>query len=141
MTDGVVIIDKMEAIKRSIQEGLDLVLVQDGDIPVVKICDANKIQYSKQKSTHVNKPKKVKHVQIGPHTAEHDLGRLAVNAKEFMEDGHPVVLQMTVRGRDRMFIDLIEKQIGDFVKRIPNCKLGKLTRSDDGGTFTQSLTN
>jgi translation initiation factor IF-3 len=139
MPDGVVVIDKAEAFRRSVEEELDLVLVQDGVIPVVKMCDVHKIAYEKQKGNPAGKSKKVKHVQIGPHTAEHDLSRLATQASGFISDGHPVVLQMEVKGRDRMFSSDLKSHVEKFASRIVGAKPGKISFSNSGATATYTM--
>lgn len=136
---GNVIIDKIEALNRAQAEGIDLVLVQDGDLPVVKFCDFNKIEYDKQKNIKHNKPKKSKQVHIGPHTQRFDLERFAQQASEFVKEGHSVSVRMEVKGRDRMFVDLIRQKMEEFVGLVVDAKPGRLVRSDDGKYYTQTL--
>jgi translation initiation factor IF-3 len=140
METGSVIIDKAEALSKALAEGMDLVMVQEGDIPVVKLCNFDKIEYEKQKCQPGNRPKKAKQVQIGPHTQDHDLRRIAAKAEEFIKEGHCVSLRMEVRGRDRKFYDLLSKKVQDFVALIPSAKQGHAKRSDDGSTYSQQLT-
>lgn len=142
---GSSIVDKQEAFNRAFEEGLEMVLLseENGDEPpVVKICDIHKIEYHKQKTTGGGKNKKTKHVRIGPHTAEHDLARIANCAVGFIKEGHNVVLQMEVKGRDRTFSHLLNEQVQRFVTRIPCAKPGRITHSANGGTamYTCSLT-
>ena len=133
-----VIIPKEDAIRMAEGDGLDLILVSDdGPMPVVKICDQNKIEYEKQKRKKNSCTCKSKIVQIGLHTQQHDLERFARKASEFIEDGHHVVVKMEVRGRDRMFKDLIRKQFEDFLKMIPGAKPKNL--SEMGKTYTQVI--
>ena len=116
---------------------LDMILVQDGNVPVIKVCDLNKLEYEKQKGQKFNKPKKAKCVKIGPHTQEYDLQRLAKQAGEFIAEGHHVTIEMDVRGRDRMFKDLIKGQFEKFVARVEGAKPGPLSCGER--TYTQSL--
>jgi len=136
---GNVIIDKIEALNRATADGIDLFLVQDGDLPVVKFCDYAKIEYDKQKNIKHNKPKKSKQVHIGPHTQQYDLQRFAQQATEFINEGHSVSVRMEVRGRDRSFVDLIKQKMAEFVGMVVGAKPGRLVRSDDGQFYTQSL--
>lgn len=137
---GTIIVDKTEAISKALTDGMDLILVQEGDIPVVKLCDYTKIEYDKQKNIKCNKSKKSKQVKIGPHTHEHDMCRLAKQAMGFIEDGHSVTLRMEVKGRDRKFNDLLKKKIADFVAKVQTAKPGRISISEDGGTYMQALT-
>lgn len=140
LSTGNIILDKDEALSRALTEGLDLVLVQDGDIPVVKFCDFSKLEYEKQKQTKANKPRKPKQVQIGPHTQEHDLVRFAGQAQQFIEEGHPVSLKVEVRGRDRQFETLIREKIDHFVSLVKGAKPGKVSKSENGSVYVITLT-
>lgn len=141
MPDGVVVVEKTEAFRRCAAEEMDLVLVQEGDIPVVKMCDYHKVEYEKQKQSGA-KAKKTKHVNIGPHTAEHDLTRLVKQAEGFIQDGHPVVLQMEVIGRNRMFGGDLRSHVEKFAARVTGAKPGRISYSNSGakGTYTMTLT-
>ena len=136
--EGAVIISKTDAFNRAISEGQDLVLVQDGSIPVVKLVNYEKIEYEKQKQSKQHS-KKAKTVKIGPHTQEHDLKRLAIQAMGFLKDGHPTTLRLDVHGRDRSFRDLIMKKIQDFAALVPCAKPGKVSVNDDGSAYTVTL--
>lgn len=134
-----VIMDKSEAITKASTDGLDLVLVQEGDIAVVKLVDYTKLEYERQKSIKNNRPKKPKHIRIKLHTQDHDLRRFAQQADEFIADGHPVTLDLKVSGRNKIFKELIKQQIDGFVAMIPKAKPGKLSVSEDGSLWTQNL--
>jgi len=136
---GPVIIDKLEALTKAITDGLDLVLVQDGDLPVVKMVDFAKLEYEQQKAQKNNKAQKAKTIHIGPHTQEYDLKRLANQASGFIKDGHPTTLRMDVKGRDKAFRELLSKRMTDFVALVPGAKPGKLSINEDGSTYSQSL--
>lgn len=136
--EGSVVVPKEEAIRRAEQETMDLLLVQDdGPMPVVKVCDQNKVQYEKQKRQKNNCNVKRKTVQIGLHTQAHDLERFARQAEEFISEGHHVLVKMDVKGRDRMFGELIRKQFEDFLRLVPSAKPQRLVES--GKSYTQSI--
>lgn len=137
---GNIIIDKDEALAKAVSDGVDLVLVQDGDIPVVKLSDFTKLEYEKQKNVKGGRAKKPKQIKIGPHTQEHDLKRFASQAAEFIAEGHPVAVLLKVKGRDKAFRDLILQKIQGFVAMVPGSKPGKVSISEDGSNYTQSLT-
>jgi translation initiation factor IF-3 len=142
LPEGHVVVDKTEATQRAEAEGLDLVLVQEGEVPVVKLCDFRKLEYQKQKSVKLQHSKKAKQVSIGPHTHEHDLQRLAKQASEFLADGHPTSIRMEVKGRDRMFKDLLRQRMEMFAALIGNAKPGRITESEQRSclTYYQPLT-
>lgn len=139
LPDGPVIMSPSDAITKASSDGLDLVLVQDGDMPVVKLLDFAKLEYDKQKTQKNNKPKKAKTITIGPHTQEYDLKRFALQANEFILDGHPTSLRMEVHGRDRAFKDLLKSKMIEFIAMVPAAKPGKLSISEDGATYSQNL--
>lgn len=135
------IVNKAIAFNRAESEGIDVVLIQDGKIPVVKIIDFSKIEYQEMKaSKNHNKPKKPKEISIGYNTADHDLKRLAAKAVEFIDDGHPTTLRLRINGREKKHPDVIKNQISHFVSMIPNAKPRRLNVSEDGSTWTQDLT-
>jgi translation initiation factor IF-3 len=138
LPEETIIITKEDAFTRAANEGMDLVLVQDGSIPVVKLVNYEKIEYSKQKQSK-NHSKKAKTVKIGPHTQEYDMKRLAIQAMGFLKDGHPTTLRLDVHGRDRAFRDLIMKKIQDFAALVPCAKPGRVSVNDDGSAYTVSL--
>ena len=140
LPEGHIIVETQEAIRRAAAEEMDLVLVQEGEIPVVKLTDYNKLEYQKQKNTHPNHVKKPKQVTFGPHTQEYDLARLAKRASGFISDGHPTSVRLEVKGRDRMFRDLILKKIEDFTKLVTNAKPGRISISERGDVYHQNLT-
>lgn len=140
LPEGNVIIEVKEALTRATAEEKDLVLVADGDPAVVKLVDFAKLEYEKEKVQKGSRPKKPKQVCIGPHTQEHDLKRIALQAASFIEEGHPVSLRLEVRGRDKGFRDIIVKHINNFVAMIPCAKPGKINISEDSSQYTQNLT-
>ena len=138
--EGSQILDLGEALLRATSEGLDLVLLQDGDIPVVKLCDFTKIEYEKQKNIKHNRPKKAKQILLGPHTQEYDMNRFAKQASDFIKEGHPVSVRLEVRGRDKMFENLIREKIQRFASLVQGAKPGRIGKSDNGCFYTMSLT-
>lgn len=137
MEESTQVIDKFEAARLATVDGLDLVMVQDGNVPVVKICDFKKIEYDRQKKKRGSSQPKVKHVHIGPHTQLHDLQRLAGQASGFIREGHHVFATMEVRGRDRQFEENIRSQFEKFVGMVSGAKPGKLSKNSN--TYSQSL--
>ena len=136
--EGAVIVPKEEAVRMAEAEGLDLILVQDdGPMPVVKVCDQNKVDYNRQKRQKGGGGAKNKTVQIGLHTQQHDLERFARHAEDFIQEGHHVLVKMDVKGRDRQFRDLIRKQFEDFLKMVPSAKPQRLCEA--GKSYTQSV--
>lgn len=83
------------------QEGLDLVEVRPGTIPVCKICDFGKLQYEKSKHEKHHHAPTMKEVRISYMMGEHDLKRQMDKAREFLGGGHKVQLVMKAKGREK----------------------------------------
>lgn len=137
---GNVILDKADAMMRANTDGLDLVMVQEGDIPVVKLCDFSKIEYTKQKNSKANRPKRPKVVKIGPHTQQYDMQRLAAMADAFIKEGHPVSVKMKVKGRDKAFVQQNTAKIKEFAAMVSSAKSGSSSVSIGDEWYTVNLT-
>jgi translation initiation factor IF-3 len=136
---GNVIMDKTDAINKALAEELDLVLVQEGEIPVVKLVNYDKLEYDKQKNVKANKAPKAKQVRFGPHTQDYDLKRFAIQASGFISDGHPTTVKVEIKGRNKAFQQLIKEKIAAFVAMVPNAKPGKMSVNEEGSEYLQPL--
>ena len=65
------------------------------------------------------------------------MDRMAKQAKDFIEEGHHVIVKMEVHGRDKSFKDIIEGQFKKFVALVPNAKASRITGGPS--TYTQTL--
>lgn len=94
-----------EAQNRANAKGLDLVQINDGDVPVVKIMDLNKFKYANKQAEKEAQRKqrqnvvKVKEVQFSFKTQENDLSVKAKNATKFLAEGNQVRIVMSIEGR------------------------------------------
>lgn len=112
------VLSKEEALRKSQEMGLDLVLIAPkAQPPVAKIIDFKKFLYQEEKKAKEAKKgiKKstTKDISLSLFIAEGDLLRLENKAKEFLSDGHQVRVNLTLRGREmgkkQMAFDLINK--------------------------------
>lgn len=115
-----------EAQNRANAKGLDLVQVNAGDVPVVKIMDLNKYKFEMKQAEKEAQRKqrqnvvKVKEVQFSFKTQENDLSVKAKSASKFLSEGHQVRIVMAVEGRvagNQAMLDLNKSCLESFAKR------------------------
>jgi len=94
-----------EAIRRAKERELDLIEISPNAVPpVCKILDRGSYLYQlkkKEKRAKAgSKQTEVKMVRFGFRTDQHDLDRLANQARGFLADRHLVKISMRLRGRE-----------------------------------------
>lgn len=113
------ILSTQDALLRAQTAGLDLVEVAaDAKPPVCKIQDYSKYLFELQKKeraakSHAHKTD-VKEVRLRPGTDDGDLAIKARHAREFLEEGHKVSLQLRFRGREMSHKELGVEMIRKF---------------------------
>jgi translation initiation factor IF-3 len=113
-----------DALRMAREQELDLVEVSPNvHPPIAKIMDYGKYQYQKSKEEKARgkvKPQETKAVRVGFKTGEHDLAFKAKKADRFLQEGHIVKVELTLRGRERapMFADAGRKKLLDFVAHL-----------------------
>ena len=100
---GVVSITK--ALQTAQDYGLDLVEVAPGaNPPVCRVMDFGKFQYEQQKKEKKAKKNQqkveVKNIQLRPKTDDHHIGIMLKRARNWLEEGKKVRVQMRFRGRE-----------------------------------------
>jgi len=121
-----------EAVRLAQEAGLDLVEVApDADPPVCKIMDYGKFKYEQKKKAHQAKVKQkvshVKELRLRPKTEEHDLMVKVRKAREFLEDGDRVQINMLFRGREMAHIELGKDLMQRFADEVAD--LGRVEKS------------
>ncbi len=106
---GVMPLDK--AIERAEMAGLDLIEVSpNAEPPVCKIQDYGKLKYQTQKKAAETRKKQhvvtVKEISIRPGTEEHDYQIKMKKARQFIEKGDKVKINLRFRGREITHKDL-----------------------------------
>ncbi len=99
--------------------GMDLVEVAaEARPPVCKIMDYGKVKYESRKKSQVSKKKmhqvKVKEVRLRPKIEIHDLNVKLRRARQFLEQGDKVLVNMLFRGRE---MQLMRLHAPDLMKR------------------------
>lgn len=117
---GIFLLD--EAKKIAEDEGQDLILVNRNQTPPVVRLGNYKVWLYEQKKKERETKKKIKEtkeIRIGFNEALHDLERKAKMIKEFLEEGHQVQIRLILKSRERLFTEIAEKKLSEFLNLIP----------------------
>lgn len=117
------IVPLKEALEKAKEEGLDLALVATHpETPVCKLLDYGKHQYkqSKQKAAQKAKAKKadVKGIRLGLNTGQHDIEVKIKKAQKFLSKGHPLKIQLQLKGRQMMYKPQAIEKIKEFAEML-----------------------
>lgn len=139
---GIVPTDKALATAR--EHKLDLIeIAPQARPPVCKIASFGKMRYDftkKQKQMRKNQNiQTTKTIQIKPNIGEADLERKINKIQQFIDKGFRVIVQVTMRGRQKKFSHLAEGNTIDRVKE--NLVGGQMEKpSRQGGKITAVFT-
>lgn len=103
--------------QKAFDEGLDLVQVNDSQVPVVKIVDLNKYKYELKQAEKASQKKQrqnvvaVKEIQFAFGTQDNDLNVKAKAASKFLDEGKHVRIVMKTVGRGPTNPDLVQKNL------------------------------
>jgi translation initiation factor IF-3 len=111
-----------EALKLAHERELDLVEVgPGGKPPIAKIMDYGKYIYRKEKqekSQTKQKDQDMKTVRVGFKTGTHDLKFKSEQIDGFIKEGHPVKIELTLRGREKALAHMGKEKLDNFIKLI-----------------------
>ena len=127
-----------DALNLATEYGLDLVEVApNSHPPVCKIIDYGKYIYDQKKKQKENHTGKVdtKEIRLGVSTEKHDLEIKAKHAKEFLNKGHKVKLQVKFKGRENHHPELGENMIQSMVELIGGENVKMLQSPNKDGRF------
>ena len=99
------VVSREDALDRSANIGLDLVIVADNaDPPVCKIMDYGKFKYEEQKKKNEARKKQktidVKEIKLRPNIDSHDYDVKMRSMVKFLNEGDKVKVTMRFRGRE-----------------------------------------
>ena len=130
-----------EAKAKAKEAGLELVLITEkANPPVVKITNYDKFRYQKEKELKKQQQRvpESKRIQISPREGAHDLGFKLKRLEEFLQEGHKVEIQVTLRGREKGMKDFAKEKLGEFMEKIETPhKVTQPVRSGGRGLVTQ----
>ncbi len=118
---GVVPTDR--AMQMAREAGLDLVEVApDSRPPVAKIMDYGKYKYERKKQLQESRKKshavQIKEVRLRPKTDRHDFDVKLSRARQFLEDGDKVQVNMMFRGRELAHLEVGREVVDRFSKAL-----------------------
>jgi len=124
-TDGeqLGIMERDEALRVAEEAGLDLVEVApNARPPVCRIMDFGKFKYQQAKRSHKSKARshavRQKEIRVRPKTEAHDLAFKIRRARDFLEDGDKVMVNMLFRGRELSHLDFAAQNMQAFVEGV-----------------------
>ena len=129
------VVTMSEARKIAEDMELDLVEIQGkSDVPIVRVCNYEKMLYELKKSAKKNKQhvKPLKEIQLSVNIAKHDLETKANNAKRFIEDGSRVRVTLAMKGRELSRREDNKKSILEFIVMMDDVAVPESTPKDEG---------
>lgn len=117
------VMSSSDAYSQAMNEGLDLIeIAPNASPPTCKIMDYGKWKYENKKKLMAAKKKQVvvsvKEIQIRPRTDDHDLNVKLKRAKEFIEDGNKVKVNLRFQGREMAHQELGLQVLEKFAKAL-----------------------
>jgi translation initiation factor IF-3 len=119
--DQLGILERDEALRLAEEAGLDLVEVAPNSRPpVCRIMDYGKFKYRQSKRSSRGKHHEVhmKEVRIRPKTEQHDRDFKIKRAREFLESGDKVTVNMLFRGREVTHLDYAQQNMQAFIEQL-----------------------
>lgn len=112
-----------DALNKAKEMELDLVVIQPAAVPpIAKIVEFGKYKYEQSKEASKQKAKQknveVKGIRLSVRIGPHDIGVRREKAKEFLNEGDKVKVEIILRGREKRFGDLAKTVIEDFIKAL-----------------------
>lgn len=116
------VISLAKAIELAQAKDLDLVLISPkANPPVARITNFDKFRYTHEKEIKKQKRQRApetKRIQISPRTAKNDLLIQLRKLEKFLEGGHRVEIQVTLRGREKGNREWAEGKLKEFMEMI-----------------------
>ena len=116
---GILTVDDAKAMAR--ERNLNLVEVSpEANPPVCKVMDYGKFRYNQRKKEHKAKQKQhqivVKEIRLRPKIERHDLETKVRHAREFLERGDKVQVNMLFRGPEMRHVELGKKVMESVIE-------------------------
>ncbi len=126
------LIDTSKALEIARSQGLDLVQVSfnsKDNIPTCKILDYGKFKYTQSLNLKAAAKKqreaeiKIKEIKLRPVTGENDLKIKAAKAKEILDDGDKVRINIVFKGRELSYKDNGYDVYNAFIALLPDMNI------------------
>jgi len=110
----------MDAVKLARARELDLVEVfPKAEPPIAKITDYGKFLYQKDKEARKQKAKQkkieIKGIRLSLRISAHDKDVRLKKAKEFLEDGDKVKIEVILKGREKQYTNMAREAVNQFI--------------------------
>lgn len=138
------VVSLIEALAIARQYGLDLVEVApQADPPVCRIMDYGKFLYEQaKKEREARKALKqivVKEIRLRPTTDPHHVGFKVRDARRFLNDGNKVKVQVRMRGREMMHLQLATEMLQRFAEQVADVGFVETPPSMEGQSMVMVL--
>ncbi|MDW8064018.1 MAG: translation initiation factor IF-3 [Anaerolineae bacterium] len=138
------VVSLIEALAAARQHGLDLVEVApQADPPVCRIMDYGKFLYEQaKKEREARKALKqivVKEIRLRPTTDPHHIGFKVRDARRFLNDGNKVKVQVRMRGREMMHLQLGIEMLQRFAEQVADVGTMETPPSVEGQSIVMVL--
>ena len=115
------VIPTAEALVMARERGYDLVEVMPNAVPpIAKFLDWGQFKYEKEKEARKQKAHahkvEVKGIRLSLRIGAHDRDVRLDKAKEFLDGGDRVQVEVILRGRERQFMELAKQVMDGFIK-------------------------
>jgi translation initiation factor IF-3 len=113
------VMERDAALRLADERELDLVEVAANvRPPVCRLMDYSKYKYRQSKKKQKGHSLAMKEIRLRPKTDEHDLEVKIRKARELLEKGHKVLINLLFRGREIAHLDLAQKSMQLVVERL-----------------------
>ncbi len=142
--DMVGVISLTEGIKLAEEKKLDLVQITENvEPPVCKIIDLGKYLYNQEKkekkAKKQSKAEEIKGIRISFKIADYDMKTSAEKAKNFLENGNKVKIEMVLRGREKYLDAFWKEKLKKFLEIINDLIEIKIEKEMEKGERGASL--
>lgn len=133
--------DTSRALALAQEKGLDLVEVAPmAQPPVCKILDFNAFQFQQEKQLRKAKAKQkkveLKGIRLTFRIGQHDRDTRKAQTMKFLDEGHKVMLEMRLRGRENAHPEFGQKVIEAFIQDLGPSIAVEQALSRQGNRFT-----
>ena len=120
---------------------LETCIQGNGDIPIIRICNYEKMIYELKKASKKSKQsvKPLKEIQLSVNIAKHDLETKANNARKFLEDGSRVRVTLSMKGRELSRREENKKSILEFIVLLEDIAVPEAALRDEGNKTVVTL--
>lgn len=122
------LVSKLEALQKAKELDVDVVeIAPKANPPVAKLIDYKKFKYQEAKKERESKKSQknvgVKEIRLRPFIGEHDIETRLKQAKEFLEDGNQLKVNVFFKGREIMRKEFGFNVIKSFLSRLEGVKI------------------